>query len=64
MGFRFYATVELKPGKPVPLVFPTQAARDAYVDRHPGTAYATPARMAPKRAVGNIRTADQMGASR
>jgi hypothetical protein len=62
MAFRFHATWTPRPGKSVPLVFPTAAKRDAFRAAHPGTAAAVRAKAAPKRAVVNVRTPSEIEA--
>ncbi|MBU1336041.1 MAG: hypothetical protein KJ944_08545 [Alphaproteobacteria bacterium] len=56
---KFHVNYEPVPGKVVPLMFTTEAARAAFIASKPGRAKAVRAAAAPKRAVTNLR---QIGA--
>lgn len=56
---KYYVSYEAAPGRVVPLMFTTEAARQAFIASKPGRAAPVRAAAAPKRAVTNIR---QIGA--
>lgn len=50
----FHVTYSPRPGAKIPLVFATEAKRQAFLHLHPGKAISVAAKAAPKRAVSNL----------